>query len=163
MHRRQSWRVGGSRPHRFWAGGRGKSQGRKGRRGSWTGRKILLYLIMYRKYFQKWWLLKRNRIICPEIAEIANFCLENRYFLEICHEKSEFCIKLPEKNRNISQICPEKLIFLWNCLKQNRNFSEIFLKNWNFLWNCLKKEIQMCPEKSIFCYIAWKTQNFSEI
>jgi len=33
--------------------------------GSWTGREILLYLIMYRKYVRKWWLLKKNRIICP--------------------------------------------------------------------------------------------------
>src|SRR6218665_408009 len=51
--------IGGSRSLRslrFWAGGRGESQrGRKGEReGSWTGRKILLYLIMYRKYVRKW-------------------------------------------------------------------------------------------------------------
>ena len=36
--------------------------------GSWTGRDILLYLIMYRKYVRKWLLLKRNRIIWPEVA-----------------------------------------------------------------------------------------------
>src|SRR6218665_1788806 len=40
---------------------------------SWTGREILLYLIMYRKYVRKWLLLKRNRIICPEVAVNGQF------------------------------------------------------------------------------------------
>ena len=35
--------------------------------GSWTGREILLYFIMYRKYVRKWWLLKRNKIIFSEV------------------------------------------------------------------------------------------------
>src|SRR6218665_2612721 len=49
---------------------------------SWTGREMLLYLIMYRKYVRKWLLLKRNRIICPEVAVNGQFfCLENRIFL----------------------------------------------------------------------------------
>jgi len=26
-------------------------------RGLWTGREILLYLIMFRKYVRKWWIL----------------------------------------------------------------------------------------------------------
>src|SRR6218665_3938600 len=46
---------------RFWAGGsQGRSQGRS--LESWTGREILLYVIMYRKYVRKWLILKRNRI-----------------------------------------------------------------------------------------------------
>jgi len=75
--------------------------------------------------------------------------------VEICHEKSEFCIKLPDKNQNVSQICPE-----------NRNFWEIFLENRNFLWNCLKIEIlPKCALKKIdfLCKIAWKNRNFWEI
>src|SRR6218665_1771052 len=49
--------------------------------GSWMGRKILLYLIMYRKYVRKWCLLKRNRIIWPEVAVNGHFlCLENQIF-----------------------------------------------------------------------------------
>src|SRR6218665_2249451 len=40
---------------------------------SWMGREILLYLIMYRKYVRKWLLLKRNRIICPEVAVNGQF------------------------------------------------------------------------------------------
>ena len=54
---------GGFATPRFWAGGR---------RGSWTGHKIL-YLIMHRKYVRKWLLLKRNRMICPEIAVSSQF------------------------------------------------------------------------------------------
>ena len=50
--------------------GRG-SQG--GSLESWTGREILLYLIMYRKYVRKWLLLKRNRIICEEVAVNGQF------------------------------------------------------------------------------------------
>ena len=38
----------------------------------WTCREILFYLIMYRKYIQKWWLLKRNRKICPEVHVAVN-------------------------------------------------------------------------------------------
>src|SRR6218665_593800 len=54
----------------FWAGGScgGRREGRRGSLGSLTGREILLYLIMYRKYVRKWLLLKRNRIIWPEVA-----------------------------------------------------------------------------------------------
>src|SRR6218665_2355570 len=45
----------GSRSLRFWAGGCGGSRGgARGTEGSWTGRKILLYVIMYRKYVRKW-------------------------------------------------------------------------------------------------------------
>src|SRR6218665_2640546 len=45
----------------FWAGGRVGVAGRIAG-GSWTGREILLYLIMYMKYMyvRKWLLLKRN-------------------------------------------------------------------------------------------------------
>src|SRR6218665_1720211 len=55
--------------------------------GSWeslTGGKILLYLIMYRKYIRKWRLLKRNRIIYPEIGVNRQFLpAKNRHFLKI--------------------------------------------------------------------------------
>ena len=42
-----------------------------GRGGSWLVVKHYykyMYLIMYRKYVRKWWLFKRNRIICPEFS-----------------------------------------------------------------------------------------------
>src|SRR6218665_3785482 len=51
----------------------GRREGRRGSLGSWTGREILLYLIMYRKYVRKWLLLKRNGIICPEVAVNGQF------------------------------------------------------------------------------------------
>src|SRR6218665_2225055 len=54
--------------------GRGSQEGLQGGSlESWTGREILLYLIMYRKYVRKWLLLKRNRIICPEVAVNGQF------------------------------------------------------------------------------------------
>src|SRR6218665_2524552 len=37
------------------------------------GREILLYLVMYWKYVQKWCLLKRNRIIWPGVAANGQF------------------------------------------------------------------------------------------
>src|SRR6218665_2546359 len=40
---------------------------------SLTGCEILLYLIIYRKYVRKWLLLKRNRIIWPEVAVNGQF------------------------------------------------------------------------------------------
>ena len=58
-------------------------RGTLGVAGSHGGREILLYLIMYRRYVRKWWLLKRNRIICPEAAVNGQFCLENWNFCEI--------------------------------------------------------------------------------
>ena len=61
--------------------------------GSWTGREILLYLIMYRKYVRKWFLLKRNRIIWPEVAVNGNFCQENQFFN--CLKKLKFFGNLP--------------------------------------------------------------------
>ena len=75
MHRRHSWGLGVATPQILGRGVVGGSQG--GRRGvaggSWTGRKILLYVMMYRKYVRKWLLLKKNRIICPEIAVNSQF------------------------------------------------------------------------------------------
>ena len=56
---------------RFWAGCR--KEGRRGSLESWTGRDILLYLIMYRNYVRKWLLLKRNKIICPDVAVNGQF------------------------------------------------------------------------------------------
>src|SRR6218665_2187204 len=53
--------------------------GRGGRRRSWTGHEILLYLIMYRKYVRKWSLFKRSTIICPEFS-YGQFCLDKRSF-----------------------------------------------------------------------------------
>src|SRR6218665_2240362 len=65
----------GHEPPDFGQGGRREGAGRVagGSLESWTGREILLYLIMYRKYFRKWLLLKRNRIICPEVAVNGEF------------------------------------------------------------------------------------------
>src|SRR6218665_2586473 len=76
---RQSWGLRVATPI-FWAGGR-----REGCR--WvvgvvdgSGREILLYLIMYRKYVRKWLLLKRKRIIWPEVALNGNFWLGKSIF-----------------------------------------------------------------------------------
>jgi len=81
------------------------SQGRC-RVGSWTGRKILLYLIMYRKSFRKSWLFNRNRIICPGVAANGQFLPGKSIFLNLPEKievfrkfvwkKSIFCVKLPE-------------------------------------------------------------------
>src|SRR6218665_3412869 len=51
--------------------------------GSWTGREILLYLIMYMKYtyVRRWLLLKRNCIIWPEVALNGLFLLGKSIFL----------------------------------------------------------------------------------
>ena len=61
----------GWRPAYFGQGGRVGIAG--GSLASWTGREIVLYLIMYRKYVRKWLLLKRNKIIWPEVAVNVNF------------------------------------------------------------------------------------------
>ena len=74
---------------RFWAGSR--RVGRRGSLESWTGREILLYLIMYRKYAWKWLLLKRNRIICPEVAVGLNGqCFAWKIDFFNCLKKSKF-------------------------------------------------------------------------
>jgi len=73
--------------------------------GSWTGREILLYLIMYMKYtyVRKWLLLKRNCIIWPEVALNGHFfawkinffnCLKKSKFSEISLENSIFFCKI---------------------------------------------------------------------
>ena len=67
-----------------------------GREGSWTGREILLYFIMY---IRKWWLLKRNRIICQEVAVNSPFWPGNSIFFKF-PEKSKFVLKFAWKNRN---------------------------------------------------------------
>ena len=71
------------------------------------------------KYVRKWWLLKRNRIICPEVAVNGQFCLDKRKFW------NEW-LKII-----IGKVCLKNQNFLWNCLK-NQNFSEISPEKSNF-------------------------------
>ena len=81
----------GSRPPYFGQGGRVEVAGRVagGSLGSWTGREILLYLIMYRKYVPEWLLLKINRIICPKVAVNGHFLLGKSNIFN-CLKKSKF-------------------------------------------------------------------------
>ena len=115
--------VGGSRPPQILGKG---SWGVAG--GSWGGRaRVVKYYYslscrLYGTYVRKWWLLKRNRIICPEVAVNyqclpvkSNFlwnCLKNQNFQKFAWEKSNFLCQIAWKNRNF-------LKFTWrnrNCL-----------------------------------------------
>jgi len=119
--------------------------------GLWTGLPIHdppAQNLLGRNYIIIWniiisHLLKRNRIICLDIAVNGQFlpgkliflyCLKklkffkhlpgkieifqtfawkNWDFSKICLEKSKFLVKLPWKNRNFSEICLEKSKFCW--------------------------------------------------
>ena len=62
---------------------------------------------MYRKYVRKWWLLKRNRIICPEVAVNGQFLPgKSNNFLNCL----KLFLKLPPKSENI-----------WKFAWKNRN------------------------------------------
>ena len=135
---------------------------------------------MYRKYVRKWWLLKRNRTICPEIAvnrvkyifawtiQIFVKLPRNRNLLEIYLEKSNFCVKLPGKNRNFSEICLEKAKFLWNVKlpdEKSKFFGSFFRKSKFFVKLPKKSKFFVnFPRKSKFC-VKWSVKNwhFSEI
>jgi len=126
----QSWECGGSRSPDFGQGGRwGWVAGESWK--WWTGREILLYLIMCRKYVRKWWPLKRNWIICQEVAVNGQFLPGNSIFFNFLKNRKKFLVKFTEKIKNFRK-------FAW--------------KNRNFLWNCLKIEI--------FRKFAWKNQIF---
>ena len=74
---------------------------------------------MYRKHIWKWWLLKRNRKNCPEVAVNEQFlhgksklflnCLKNHFFKFA--EKNRNLKKIAFKNRNFQKICLEKSKF----------------------------------------------------
>src|SRR6218665_319347 len=108
-YRRQSWGVGGRAPPVLGREVVGRSQG-----GSWTGHKILVYLIMYRKYVRKWSLLKRNRIICLEIAVNSQFLPgKSKVFvklpekIEICQKfarKLNFFVKFPNRSKFVENL-----------------------------------------------------------
>ena len=124
-------------------------EGRGGRTGGRGGRKILLYLIMYRKYVPKWWLLKRNRIIWPELAVHSQF-------------KSKFSVKSP-KIEIFRKFALNYQIFLWNYLKKSKFFGNLPWKI-DFLWNCKKsKFFGKFNRKSNFLGNCLKNQNSSEI
>jgi len=82
---------------------------------------INIIISYYRKYIRKWWLLKRNIIIRPEVAVNGHFCLENQ----------NFC-KIALKNRNSSEIFLEYRIS-WEIAWKIRNFSETCLENRNLV------------------------------
>ena len=97
--------------------------------GSWTSREILLYLIMYRKFFRNWWLLKRNRIICSEVALNEHFFPGKSIFFKNSMKKS-ICFKiLPGKNKLFGNF-PGKIDFfkLPEKSKFANNDSEMLLK-----------------------------------
>ncbi len=64
-----------------------------------SGNVIISYYVL--KYVRKWCLLKRNKIICPEVAI-------NGQFLP---GKSNFFVKLPEKAKFFRNL-PRKIEFL---------------------------------------------------
>src|SRR6218665_3841725 len=82
----------------FWGGGRVWVAWRVsgGSLGSWTGREILLYLIMYMKYtyVRKCLLLTRNCIIWPEVALNGHFFAWKIDFFN-CLKKLKFFGNLP--------------------------------------------------------------------
>jgi len=102
-------------------------------------------LIMYRKYVRKWWLLKRNRKMCPEVAVNGQFLPgKSKLFLNCL--KIEIFQKFAWKSRNSSKICLEKSKFFKNLpawikskffvklSEKNRNFSEIWLEKSKIFW-----------------------------
>src|SRR6218665_1901160 len=74
----------------------GRREGHMGVVGVVDGREILLYLIMYRKYVRKWLLLKRNRIIWPEVAVNGHFFAWKIEFF-LLPEKIKIFENLPAK------------------------------------------------------------------
>ena len=126
--------LGGSRPPDF---EHGKSWGLQGGSREWgrggstdRGRVIKYYYILSctcRKYVWKWWLSRRNRIIYPEIA------VDSQYL----PGKSKFFLKLP-KNQNLSEICLEKSNFLVKLpekksIVRKSKFLVKLPKKWKFL------------------------------
>jgi len=75
--------------------------------GSWTGREILLCLLMYRKYVRKWGLFKRNRIICPEVAVNEQFLFGKSIFFKL-PEKIE---KFVEKSKFFQTLAGKVIVF----------------------------------------------------
>ena len=124
--------------------------------------------------FQRSWLLKRNWIICPEIAVNIQFMpgkskffkitLKKLKLLKIWAEKIDF-FKLPEKiefflnvlkGRNPLEICLEESEFLVKLPEKIEILGRIFLENRNFLWTCLKIS-------KFFENLPWKCEHFCEI
>src|SRR6218665_190038 len=83
--------------------------------------------------FESGGLLKRNRIIWPEVAVNSQFLVG----------KSKFSVKSPKKSKFFGNL-PWKINIFCEITSKNQNFSE------------------MCPEKSIVCEIARKNRNFSK-
>ena len=82
----------------------------------WMNEWMNEYLIMYRKYVRKWWLLKRHRIICPEVHVAVNEQFLNgksKFFVKF-HEKIKFLLKFAWKNRIRFKITMEKSKFFEN-------------------------------------------------
>src|SRR6218665_3250513 len=106
MQERQSWGFGIATPI-FWAG--------RGCGGSWTGREILLYLIMYRNYVRQWWLLKRNRIIWPEVAVNEQFLPGKSIFFKNFDFFRQFLKKFdfPGKNCSFTATSGQIILFLF--------------------------------------------------
>jgi len=122
---------------------------------------------MYRKYVRKFWLLKRNGIICPEEAANEPFSPgKSNLFLKLPEnrnlKKNQIFRKLPWKNQNFSNICLQKSKFFenlpgtvevfWKFAFKNRAFSKIAWKIRNFS--------KICLEKSKFCWPESTTPRF---
>ena len=101
-----------SRPPDFGQGGhrgrRGVAEGVVG-----TGREILLYLIMYWNFIRKWWLLKRNRIIYPEVAVNEQVLPGKSIFLD--------CLKISKLFKNL----PGKIEIFQKCAWKSKFFKNL--------------------------------------
>ena len=84
------------------------------------GREILFYLIIYRKCIRKWWLLKRNRKLFPEVAVNEEFLPWKSKLFLIVRKKSKSFENLPEKIEIFQKISWKYRNLSWNCLKKSK-------------------------------------------
>ena len=109
-------------------------------------------VIIISYHVRKWWLLKRNRIICPEVAISEHFLPGKSIFVLKLPEKIEIFQNFASENR-ICLICLEKSKFLENL----HGKFEIFRK---FAWKHGKFFENLPGKIEIFLKFACKNQNF---
>jgi len=81
---------------------------------------------MYRKYVRKWWLCKRNRIICPEFWCICKS--------QICLDKRKLWSKWLKKKSHSEIFAEIKTEIFWKFAWKNRKFWEISVQNSKFFY-----------------------------
>ena len=158
--------LGGRGPPDFGLGVVGDR--REGHGGSWTGREILLYLIMYVvqevrskvvTFEEKWNILPRSsckyQFLPGKSIFVSEIAWKIKFFWKFAWKNRNCFAKLPEKLKFLENLPGKIENFLWNCLKESKFFGNLPGKIKFFTRSHDPQILNQIDASDVLCSVCW--------